>query len=163
MSEAGIRKQVAWLQASAGVMEGKFDYDAPDPEAQLSWDLWKKQAELAQAGLPFLEDGYPFDQMNGMQSQAPMFMINFHKVDEESDYVAYVSRLRKFDPAFDQLLTRGRPSSPNNIRPPTFAYAAVIDQSHKVLTGAPFDAANDTTLCATDPATAKPMVTAVRY
>src|SRR3546814_10375249 len=71
MSEAGIRKQVAWLQASAGEMEGKFDYDALDPEAQLSWDLWKKQAELAQAGLPFLEDGYPFDQMNGMQSQAP--------------------------------------------------------------------------------------------
>src|SRR3546814_14178070 len=57
MSEAGIRKQVAWLQASAGEMEGKFDYDALDPEAQLSWDLWKKQAELAQAGLPFLEDG----------------------------------------------------------------------------------------------------------
>src|SRR3546814_5439821 len=81
MSEAGIRKQVAWLQASAGEMEGKFNYDALDPEAQLSWDLWKKQAELAQAGLPFLEDGYPFDQMNGMQSQAPMFMINFHKVD----------------------------------------------------------------------------------
>src|SRR3546814_1403330 len=121
MSAAGIRKQVAWLQASTGEMEGKFDYDALEPEAQLSWDLWKKPAELAQAGLPFLEDGYPFDQMNGMQSQAPMFMINFHKVDEESDYVAYVSRLRKFDTAFDQLLERGRASSANDIRPPKLA------------------------------------------
>src|SRR3546814_11178961 len=118
MSEAGIRKQVAWLQASAGEMEGKFDYDALDPEAQLSWDLWKKQAELAQAGLPFLEDGYPFDQMNGMQSQAPMFMSKFHKVDEESDYVAYVSRLRKLDTAFHQPFDRGRASSARAIRPP---------------------------------------------
>src|SRR3546814_4019528 len=32
MSEAGIRKQVAWLQASAGEMEGKFDYDARSEE-----------------------------------------------------------------------------------------------------------------------------------
>src|SRR3546814_6289297 len=52
MSEAGIRKQVAWLQASAGEMEGKFDYDALDPEAQLSWDLLKKQSELAKEGPP---------------------------------------------------------------------------------------------------------------
>src|SRR3546814_13790956 len=96
MSEAGIRKQVAWLQASAGEMEGKFDYDALDPEAQLSWDLWKKQAELAQAGLPFLGDGYPFDHMNGMPSQAPRSMINFHKDDEETDSVAYVPRPRQF-------------------------------------------------------------------
>src|SRR3546814_13910705 len=99
MSEAGIRKQVAWLQASAGEMEGKFDYDALDPEAQLSWDLWKKQAELAQAGLPFLEDGYPFDQMNGLQSPAPMFMLTFHKVHEGSSNVSSVSPPRKFHPA----------------------------------------------------------------
>src|SRR3546814_12252245 len=83
MSEAGIRKQVAWLQASAGEMEGKFDYDALDPEAQLSWDLWKKQAELAQAGLPFIEDGYPFEQMNGLQSKEPKFMIHFQKRSEQ--------------------------------------------------------------------------------
>src|SRR3546814_20654470 len=76
--------------------------------------------------------------MTGMQSQVPMFMINFHKVVEESDYVAYVSRLRKFGTAFDQLLERGRASSANDIRPPKFAYEGVIDQSSKVNRGAPF-------------------------
>ena len=148
LSTAGIRKQAAWLQATVGEMEGKFDYDALDPEAQLSWDLWKKQAERAQAGLAFLEHGYPFDQMNGMQSQAPMFMINFHKVDEESDYVAYVSRLRKFGTAFDQLLERGRASSASGIRPPRFAYEGVIEQSRKVISGAPFDDGGDSALWA---------------
>src|SRR3546814_18628639 len=101
MSEAGIRKQVAWLRASAGEMEGKFDYDALDPEAQLSWDLWKKQAELAQAGLPFLGDGYPFDQMNGTQSQAPMVMINCHRGEQESAFDANTSRHRTEHPAFE--------------------------------------------------------------
>ncbi|MFC3716245.1 DUF885 domain-containing protein [Luteimonas soli] len=148
MSEAGIRKRVDWLQASVKEMEAGFDRDKLGPEAQLSWDLWKKQAELAQAGLPFLDDGYPFDQMNGMQSQAPMFMINFHKVDDESDYVAYVSRLRKFGTAFDQLLERGRASSAKDIRPPKFAYEGVIDQSRKVVSGAPFDDGKDSALWA---------------
>lgn len=52
--------------------EAGFDYDKPDPEAQLCWDLWKKY-ETARDGLPFLVDGYPFDKANGMQSQAPAF------------------------------------------------------------------------------------------
>src|SRR5690606_9997931 len=139
VSEAGIRKQVAWQEASVQEMEAGFDYDKLAPEAQLSWDLWKEQAELAREGLAFLEDAYPFEQMFGMQSQAPTFMINFHKVDEESDYVAYVSRLRKFGGMFDQLLERARASSAKDIRPPKFAYEGVIDQSRKIISGAPFD------------------------
>ena len=77
LSEAGIRKQVDWMAASVQEMESKFDYDKLDPEAQLSWDLWKKQYENARDGLPFLVDGYPFDQMNGMQNLAPTFMNDF--------------------------------------------------------------------------------------
>lgn len=148
MSDAGIRKQVAWQQESVRQMEADFDYDKLDPEAQLSWDLWKKQAELAQAGLPFLQDGYPFNQMFGMQSQAPTFMINFHKVDEESDYVAYVARLRKFGDSFDQLLERARAATAKGIRPPKFAYQGVIEQSRKVISGAPFDGGADSALWA---------------
>src|SRR3546814_16837130 len=96
--------------------------------------------------------------MNGMQSQAPMFMINVHKVDEESDYVAYVSRLRKFDTAFDQLLERGRAFSANDIRPPKFAYEGVIDQSRKVISGAPFDDGKDSALWADAQAKADALV-----
>ena len=148
VSEAGIRKQVAWQKASVQEMEAGFDYDKLTPEAQLSWDLWKEQAELAEEGLAFLGDAYPFEQMFGMQSQAPTFIINFHKVDEESDYVAYVSRLRKFGVMFDQLLERARASSARDIRPPKFAYEGVIDQSRKVISGAPFDKGEDSALWA---------------
>jgi uncharacterized protein (DUF885 family) len=147
-SEAGIRKQVAWLGASVQEMEAGFDYAKLDPEAQLSWDLWKKQYETARDGLAFLADGYPFDQMNGMQSQAPTFMINFHRVDDEKDYQAYVARLQKFGTLFDQLLERARASSAKDIRPPKFAYEGVIDQSKKVIAGAPFGPGADSALWA---------------
>ena len=104
MSEAGARKQEAWLAASVKAMEAGFDYAKLDPETKLSWDLWKRQHEDARDGLAFLGNGYRFDQMNGAQSFLPTFLINFHKVEDEKDYLAYVSRLQKVGVAFDQLL-----------------------------------------------------------
>lgn len=148
MSEAGARRQEAWLAASVKAMEAGFDYDKLDPETRLSWDLWKRQYEDARDGLAFLGNGYRFDQMNGAQSFAPTFLINFHKVDDEKDYLAYVSRLHKLAAVFDQLLERARASAANGIRPPQFAYEGVIEQSRKVIAGAPFDGGKDSALWA---------------
>ena len=148
MSEAGVRKQLEWKEASVREMESQFDYAKLDPEAQLSWDLWKKQYESARDGLPFLLDAYPFDQMNGMQNTAPTFMISFHKVEDEQDYLAYVARLQKFGTLFDQLLERAGAASAKGITPPKFAWEGVIDQSRKVITGAPFDGGADSALWA---------------
>ncbi|MEN1972372.1 DUF885 domain-containing protein [Luteimonas sp. MJ204] len=139
VSEAGIRRQLEWMEASVEEMEAQFDYDRLEPEAQLSWNLWKKQYESARDGMPFLLDGYSFDQMNGMHSMAPTFMINFHKVDDASDFEAYVARLRALPATFDILLERTRASAEQGIRPPKFAWEGVADQSRKIISGAPFD------------------------
>ena len=147
-SEAGARKQVAWQEASLKEMEASFDYARLEPEAKLSYDLWKQQVERARAGLEFLGNGYPFDQMNGAQSFAPTFLINFHKVEDEQDFLAYVARLEKLETAFDQALERARAATAKGIRPPKFAYQGVIDQSRKVIAGAPFDDGKDSALWA---------------
>jgi uncharacterized protein (DUF885 family) len=148
MSEAGARKQEAWLAASVKAMEAGFDYARLDPETKLSWDLWKRQYEDARDGLAFLGSGYRFDQMNGAQSFLPTFLINFHKVDDEKDYLAYVARLQKLPVAFDQLLERARASAAKGVRPPKFAYEGVIEQANKVVAGAPFADGADSALWA---------------
>ena len=148
MSEAGMRRQLAWQEVSVKEMEAGFDYKKLDPETQLSWDLWKKQYENARDGIAFLANGYPFEQMGGAQSFAPTFLINFHKVADEKDYVAYIARLQKLGTAFDQALERARASSVQGIRPPKFAYEGVIDQSGKIIAGAPFDGGKDSALWA---------------
>ena len=158
MSEAATRKQLEWLEASVREMESQFDYRKLDPETQLSWDLWKKQYEGARDALPFLAHGYPFEQMNGMQSMAATFMISFHKVENEQDYLAYISRLQKLGGAFDQLLERARASAAAGILPPKFALEGVIDQSRKVITGAPFDSGADSALWADAQAKADALV-----
>lgn len=139
VSEAAMRKQLAWLEASVQQMESTFDYDRLDDDAKLSWDLWKHQYESARDGEAFFAHGYAFDQMNGMNSFLPTFLINFHKVDNEQDYLAYIARLQAVPTLFDQLIERGRASAAQGIRPPKFALEGVIDQSHKVVAGAPFD------------------------
>ena len=148
MSEAGMRRQLAWQEASVKEMEAGFDYKKLDPETQLSWDLWKKQYENARDGMAFLGNGYPFEQMGGVQSFAPTFLINFHKVADENDYLAYIARLQKLGTAFDQSLERARASSVAGIRPPKFAFEGVIDQSGKIIAGAPFDGGKDSALWA---------------
>lgn len=134
MSEKATRDQVAWQQASVEEMEKTFDYAKLDDEAKFSYDLWKLQYENARDGLPFLLDGYAFDQMNGAQGFWPTFLISFHKVDEEADYTAYIARLKATQRAFDQLLERARASAAEGVRPPKFAYEGVIDQAKKVVT-----------------------------
>ena len=148
LSEEGMRRQLAWREATVKEMEGQFDYARLDPEAQLSWDLWKKQYENERDGMAFLLNDYPFDQMNGMQNFVPTFLINYHKVDEEHDYLAYISRINKLGTTFDQALDRARAAAEKGIRPPRFAWQGVIDQSKKVISGAPFDGGADSALWA---------------
>ena len=73
----------------------------------------------------------------------PTFLINFHKVEDEQDYVAYLSRLGQVPRFFDQLLANARASAAEGIRPPRFAFEGVIDQSRRVVSGAPFDGGAD--------------------
>ncbi len=148
MSEAGVSKRLAWLETSVNEMERGFDRDKLDQEAQLSWDLWKRQYESARDGMAFFANGYLFDQMNGMHNQMPTFMINFHKAEDERDLQAYIARLNKAPQMFDQLLERSRAAAAQGIRPPKFAYEGVIDQSRKVVSGAPFGEGTDSALWA---------------
>ncbi|MEN4902919.1 DUF885 domain-containing protein [Luteimonas sp. TWI1437] len=139
MSEQANRDQVAWLEASVREMEANFDYASLDAETRVSWDLWKREYESMRDGMAFSMNGYVFHQMGGMHSAFPTFMINVHKADDEQSYQAYIARLKAAPAMFDQLLERGRAASAQGIRPPRFAFEGVIDQSRKVITGAPFD------------------------
>jgi uncharacterized protein (DUF885 family) len=158
LSEKAQLDKVAWQKVSVEEMEKTFDYAHLSDEGKTSYDLWKLQYEYARDGLPFLSDGYAFDQMNGAQSFLPTVLISFHKVDEESDYTAYVARLKASARAFDQLLERARKSAGQGIRPPKFAYEGVIDQSRKVITGAPFSDGKDSAIWADAQAKADALV-----
>jgi len=160
MSREAGERQLAWQVAALEEMKSTFDYDALSDATQLSWDLFEYQVEQAKAAQRFVEHQYPFEQMGGMQAQMPTFMINFHKVETESDYEAYVARLRAVPRAFGQLMDHVRLSAKKGIRPPRFAHEGVIEQGGKVVTGAPFTKGEDSALWADAQAKADALVKA---
>ncbi|MFC0679631.1 DUF885 family protein [Lysobacter korlensis] len=160
MSSEGKAKQLAWQVAAFEEMKSTFDYNALGPEAKLSWDLFEYQTKAAQAADRFADHGYPFEQMGGAQAFLPTFLINFHKVEDESDYLAYVARLREVPRAFGGLMAQVKRSAELGIRPPRFAHEGVIDQASKVITGAPFTKGKDSALWADAQAKADALVKA---
>ena len=78
------------------------------PEAQTSYDLWLYGLERAEAAEPFRRRGYMFNQMQGPHTGLPQSLINFHRVDDESDMAAYVSRIGEVGRAIGQALERAQ-------------------------------------------------------
>lgn len=138
-SEEAEARQLAWKRDSVEEMARLFNYEALNDEAKTSYDIWKYQYEIAAAGQRFNQHEYIFEQMGGMQSFLPNFLLNFHKVEDESDLKAYIKRIGAVADAIDQLQVRAREAAANGIRPPRFAYEGAIEQATKLLSGQPFD------------------------
>ena len=148
LSIAAEDEQLAWQKASVEQMEAQFDYALLSEEAKRSYDIWKQQYERAAAGVPFRANRYAFQQMSGTQSFLPTFLINFHRVDDAADMRAYIARIGEAQRAIDQLLVRAQGAARLGIRPPRFAYEGVLDQSRKVIGGAPFEEGGDSAIWA---------------
>lgn len=130
-------------------LKASFDYQKLTDEAKISYDIWVYQYEQSVAGQPFKDNAYIFTQMQGIQSFVAQFLINFHKVDTESDMLAYNKRIDGISEAIATLLTRVQLQSKKGIRAPRFAYEGVIEQATNLITGQPFtDAEQDSALWA---------------
>ena len=138
-SDAGADRELAWLRDAVAEMKSRFDYAQLSPEAQTSYDIWLYNLKQAEAGLPFRSHRYVLHQHNGLQSFFPTFLINTHKVATEADMQGFIQRLSGVATALDQLLVRAKSNADAGTRPPRFAYEGVIDQSTKIISGAPFD------------------------
>lgn len=133
-------KRVAkWKRNSVKQMKKMFDYETLSPEDKISYDVWKYQSQQDTAGMPFIYNGFTFDQMNGAQSFVPTFLINFHKVDDKSDMQAYISRIIDVEPRMNELLEIAQVASERGVVTPGFALDGVVSQSTAIITGQPFD------------------------
>lgn len=138
-SEAAEERELRWRADTVQEMEELFDYDELDPDAQLSWDLWAYQYEVAKAGAEFRRHHYLFEQMWSRHTQLPNFLINMHRVSEAADVEAYIHRIEEISRALHQMIERSRLQAEEDIRPPKFALETVITQSRALISGAPFN------------------------
>ena len=135
---------LAWQAASVAEMESRFDRAELSEPEQLSYDLWKYSYEQSASGEAYFYSGLVFDQMNGIHSFVPTFLINFHTVESVSDFEALVARLNLIKPRMMDALDIARESSKRGVVSPYFAMEGVADQSRKIISGQPFDAEAET-------------------
>jgi uncharacterized protein (DUF885 family) len=145
-SEAGELAQLEWLRGTVAELERDFDRSALTPEAQTSYDVWLYGLERWEASWPFRRREYVFHQMQGAHTFLPQALINFHRVDDEADMVAYVTRIGEVGRAIGQALERAQLAAGEGVHAPRFAYDAVIQQSRALITGAPFGGAGESPL-----------------
>lgn len=141
-------EQLAWLRAATEEMKATFDPRQLSPADRDSYDLWIYQYEQQARGVQFRDNGLVFDQMTGLHSFVPTFLMQFHGVDEEADARAYVSRISEAARLLREMLEIAEMRASKGVHAPRFAYEAVIDESQKIITGAPFTAGPDSALFA---------------
>jgi uncharacterized protein (DUF885 family) len=109
-----------------------YDFENQSDENKLNTKILKHFYEIGfyqgigLEGEPFLYHDYPVNQMFGVQSGLPSMMASSHKLEDESDIEAYITRLNLFDTKFSQLLEGLRVRESKGIIPPKFINDIVI-------------------------------------
>ena len=91
---------------------------------------------------PWRLHNYPVNQMDGIQSAIPAFLINMHRIDSMSDAYAYIERLKGISALFEQVIKGLRIRDSLGINLPKFVYPMVLGDCRNVITGSPFEMTN---------------------
>lgn len=119
-----------------------------DAATLLSYQLYEKELSDNITDYKWRYHNYPVNQMFGIHSTIPSFLINIHQMSSVDDAKAYLARLNGIPLLIDQLIDNLEIRKNKKIVAPTFVFAHVIRDSKNVIAGAPFEKGEDSTLMA---------------
>jgi uncharacterized protein (DUF885 family) len=129
----------ALWQRQLATLKREFKPELLDPQTQLSYKLFEREAEREAEEFKFRFDVYPVSQMRGVHAQIPTFLINIHKIDNAKEAEAYIARLNAIPKLFDQLIVNLQAHDDKGVVAPRFVFPLVLDACQKVIQGKPFD------------------------
>lgn len=145
-SEAGVNDYVRQYQANIDELKQRFDYNKLSDEAKISYDFWIYLGEQVKAEDEFRNNNYIFEQMGAVHSFFPQLLIAVHQADDLLGMENYVKRISASSVALDQLIVMSKKNAEKGVRPPYFAFESVINESIKIISGAPFDETKDSAI-----------------
>lgn len=146
MSEAALEENLAFTKKNLEELKSSFDYNKLTDDAKVSYDVWVYQAEAELAADEFRYNGYVFDQMNAIHTFFPTLLISFHTVENKGDMDNFINRIKETGRALDQLVEGSKKVAEKGVRPPYFAFDETIKASQAIITGAPFDDGEDSSI-----------------
>nr|WP_010131552.1 DUF885 domain-containing protein [Microbulbifer agarilyticus] len=126
----------------------QIDLNKLDKATRLSLDLAIRNLEQNIEGWKWRLHTYPVNQMYAVHTSVASMLINQHRIDDASDAEAYISRLNALPAHFDQLIENLQARADKGVIVPKFVFPYIISDGKNLITGAPFDDGEDSTLFA---------------
>lgn len=125
-----------------------IDTSKLDSQTTISYQLFVQNLENEIADYKWRFHNYPVNQMFGLHSQVPAFLINQHSITNMKEAQDYISRVNGTKELMKQLVDSLKLREEKGIIPPKFVFAHVIRDSKNILVGAPFNDDKESTLLA---------------
>jgi uncharacterized protein (DUF885 family) len=116
----------------------EFDVNKLSDSEKLSLTIYKIDLERKLANDEFRHHTYIMDQFSAWHTTVPSFLINIHRIENEEDARAYISRLNKVAPLFDQVIEQLRIREKLGVMPPAWSYDQMMQAAANVVKGNPF-------------------------
>lgn len=110
----------------------EYDRDSLTESERLSYDILAWFLADLVKGNEYRHNNYSVTQRGGSYQSIINFMVNMHKVDDESDAEDYISRLSKVGTLFDNTLLAVKEEQENGVIPPDFIISKIIENLHNI-------------------------------
>jgi uncharacterized protein (DUF885 family) len=115
----------------------QYDREKLDREGRLSYDTLTYFLQIQADGEAYSQHDFPVNQMQGVQSALPDFMVQVHQVTNQKEAENYIARLTLFAVKFAQLEESLKLREARGIIPPRFTVEKVLKQMSGMIAGAP--------------------------
>ncbi|QXP74394.1 DUF885 domain-containing protein [Tenacibaculum sp. AHE15PA] len=150
ISDAFAKEELVHTKNALTWLKDSLNVTKLNASTKLSYDLFKQQLKNEIADFKYRFHTYPVNQMHGMQSEIPAFLINMHQVTSTKDAENYIARLHNLKPLFSQLVINLKERESKGIMPPKFVFAKVLEDSKNLIKGKPFDNSSKTSTLLND-------------
>jgi len=125
-----------------------IDYKKLDAQTKVSFKLAEQNLEQEIEDFKWRHHNYPVNQMFGLHSQVPAFLINQHSISNEKEANDYISRVIGSNTLITQLIDGLKIREGKGIIAPKFVFPHVIRDSNNIITGVPFTDGEDSPILA---------------
>jgi uncharacterized protein (DUF885 family) len=147
LSEENTAKELAYTQADLQRVKG-IDSNKLDEQTLISYYLLVQKLENKISDHKWRFHNYPVNQMFGLHSSVPAFLINQHSIKNVKEAQDYIARVKGAKTLLEQLTIQLKLRAELGIIAPKFVFPHVIRDSKNILAGAPFEEGKDSTILA---------------
>ena len=146
-SDAARDKQLEMTKRHLAIVKA-IDQSNLNDAAKLNIAMFIEQSEQQIEADKWRYHSYPINQMRGVHSMIPSFLINQHLIADSAEAQAYIGSIAHTTGVIDQLLEQLKVREEKGIVPPKFVFPLVLKAIDNIISGAPFSEGDDSTILA---------------